>query len=319
MPAATPVPFVCPECHGNLDTGPSTYTCPSCARVYPVIDGIPDFRLKPDRYLSIDEDRAKGLAVVERASSYADALRVYYGMVDDLPEWRKQKYIVRKLREREIGEQTWLDAGMPPGPFLDVGCGTGGLALAAAKREQPVVAVEAAFRWLAIARMQAGGADVSWVCANAEALPFADGAFPSVAAIDLVEHVVEPSRALREMHRVLAGGAGRLYLETNNALSWLHEPHVRLPGVGWLPRARQLRYVRWARGMDYSRVRLLRPGELRKLAAEAGLTAERLEAAPMRGAPAWVAALDRGLGSVPGYNRIAPRTLLSARKERGCC
>lgn len=271
--------------------------------------------------MSIEEDRAKGLAVLEKAASYEEALRVYYGMVDDLPEWRKEQYVARKLGERVLGREICADAPVGDGPMLDLGCGTGGVALAAAERGAPVVAVDVAFRWLVIARMQRLASDgaIVWICANAEALPFADGSFRSVVAVDLVEHLTEPDRGVAEMARVLAGGTGSgAYLETNNRWSWLPEPHVRLPWVGWLPRVWQLLYVRWLRGMDYSRVRLMGGGEVRELLAGSGFAVPSLQAAPVRGAGGFGRRLARGadalLGDVPGLRWMAARIGILAHK-----
>ena len=45
-------------------------------------------------------------------------------------------------------------------------------------------------------------AAASFAVADAEALPFADGEFGLVAAIELLEHVEDPARALAELARV---------------------------------------------------------------------------------------------------------------------
>ena len=55
-------PYCCPRCHGPLESNPNNYTCPTCPAVYPIIAGIPDFRLYPDPYISLEADRAKGQA-----------------------------------------------------------------------------------------------------------------------------------------------------------------------------------------------------------------------------------------------------------------
>lgn len=55
-----------------------------------------------------------------------------------------------------------------------------------------------------------------------EALPFRDGAFTHVMAMNVLEHTPNPGLALREFHRVLAPG-GEVRLQTDNAAClWYH-------------------------------------------------------------------------------------------------
>ncbi len=37
--------FQCPSCQGDLALGPGSYLCHTCARIYPISDGIVDFRI----------------------------------------------------------------------------------------------------------------------------------------------------------------------------------------------------------------------------------------------------------------------------------
>ncbi len=56
-----------------------------------------------------------------------------------------------------------------------------------------------------------------FVNADAHDLPFEDGAFDSVVALDLLCHLGNPSRALREFHRVMREG-GLLVLDNTNSV-----------------------------------------------------------------------------------------------------
>ena len=60
--------FVCARCKGELNG----YRCEACSLEFPVLCGIPDFRLFADPYIGIAEDRAKGAAL---ELSYAIRLR----------------------------------------------------------------------------------------------------------------------------------------------------------------------------------------------------------------------------------------------------
>jgi SAM-dependent methyltransferase len=97
---------------------------------------------------------------------------------------------------------------------------------------------------------------VSLVACSAEHLPFRDDSFDLVVAGDVIEHVPDPVAMVRSCHRVLRGG-GSLWLATPNRLSPTPEPHVRLWGVGYLPRPLGRAYVRLARGTDYHEINTL--------------------------------------------------------------
>ncbi|MBI5105225.1 MAG: hypothetical protein HZB46_09635, partial [Solirubrobacterales bacterium] len=64
---------------------------------------------------------------------------------------------------------------------------------------------------------------------------------------------------------------GVLFLATPNRFSLGLEPHVRLWGVGWLPRSLAPRYVRAVRHAPYDHVRLLSGRALRRMLSAPGL------------------------------------------------
>ncbi len=317
--AALGVRLVCPACRGELAEQASTLECRQCSTKFPVVSGIADLRLFPDRFLSIEQDRAKGLAAVEQSKGrgFRAALDAYWSMTPELDPALAAHHIRRQLGEIEVGRAMLEELGDVGAPLLDVGCGSGGFLGAAGERGASIVGVDAAFRWLLIGRerLREMGLDPPLVCANAETLPFADGDFPTISANDLFEHLVGLPEALSEIARTLAPG-GRLHASTNNRYSLLPEPHVRLMGVGWLPRGWQAAYVRALRRHDYSRVRLLGAGELRRLFREAGLEIESLRAAPIHALH--LEGLSRRLAdtsnALPWPPVVAPRIALRARK-----
>ena len=114
------------------------------------------------------------------------------------------------FRGQTIKGRLVREAGIRPGErVLDVGCGTGTLAILL-KREQPeatVVGVDGDPAILEIARRKAlaSGTDVQWDRGFAQDLPYPDESF-DVAVSSLVLHHLsheDKVRALLEVHRVL--------------------------------------------------------------------------------------------------------------------
>ena len=92
---------------------------------------------------------------------------------------------------------------------LDVGCGTGRLAVALAERGAKVWGVDPSEEMLAQARL-AAGKKVGLKRGSGEALPFKDGWFDRVV-LRLVVHLLDRQQALPELERVLAPGGRALF------------------------------------------------------------------------------------------------------------
>lgn len=107
-----------------------------------------------------------------------------------------------------------LDAEPPrPGDrILDVGCGTGLVALQAAERLRAagsVAGIDINPGMLELARSLPGAEAVEWRVGDATALPYADASLDLVYCHHTLQFVPERGRALSEMRRVLTPG-GRL-------------------------------------------------------------------------------------------------------------
>jgi SAM-dependent methyltransferase len=104
---------------------------------------------------------------------------------------------------RALGERMVEFARFPEGMLLDVGCGTGSLTQAMAKRD-PAVGIDIALPYVDYARKQDDRS--RFVVGEASQLPFTGGAFAGAAAQLVLNFVADPVGALREMRRVTRKG-----------------------------------------------------------------------------------------------------------------
>lgn len=111
----------------------------------------------------------------------------------------------RNLLVRAV-EQLAPDSNLVP-RFLDVGCGTGGT-LEKLVPFGEVVGLD--MEALALSYCQRRGI-TQLVQASATAMPFAEGTFSAVVALDVLEHIPDDRGAAAEIARVLAPG-GMLYV-----------------------------------------------------------------------------------------------------------
>jgi SAM-dependent methyltransferase len=125
------------------------------------------------------------------------------------------------FRGRRAVLRALVDRADPPRParILDAGCGTGRNLVEFGDRG-PAVGVDPSAQAVAFCR-QRGLEGVTQ--ATLESLPFEDGSFDLLFAFDVIEHIEDDERALRELRRVAAPGA-RLVV-TVPAYSWLWSAH----------------------------------------------------------------------------------------------
>ncbi len=260
----------CPVCREDLDARATEYECTGCNRAFPIRYGIPDFRLEPDPYISIERENAKIDGFYRNGRTFEQMLAAYYALTPESPPVLHSRYIssMHASEARGAGIVSKISHLYPDTrhtTFLDVGCGTGGLTIAAMKSYATVIGVDVALRWLVMGRQRLAeeGIDAPFICANAESLPFREKVFDAAAADAVIEHVNDSEQMRDEVLRVLQPGAPWFFV-TNNRFSVLPEPHVRLWGFGFLPRPLMETVSRLVRRTPY-RARLHSRRELREL------------------------------------------------------
>src|SRR6266568_7558548 len=105
--------LACPACAASLVRNDRSYHCSSCHRHYPIRFGIPDFRLAPDPYISIEDEIKKIERFTSPRRSFADSIKKYYELTPESPPELHSHYvaamdaainrgaaILRKLRAR---------------------------------------------------------------------------------------------------------------------------------------------------------------------------------------------------------------------------
>ncbi len=271
--------YLCPACRTATVPHSAAWHCPACGRDFPVLFGIADFRLAPDPYLSLADERAKAarLHAFARGHSFEETLAEYYRITDDVPPDMALRFAAYVRTGVARGRAVLARFEPDGGAVLDAGCGAGGLLVAAAAEGRPATGLDIALRWLVIAQKQLeeAGLSAELVCADIAAPPFPDGRFAHIVAADLFEHLPDQARAAARIRALLAPG-GRLFATGANRFTLARYPLAGLWGVGFLPRGLRRRYVTWRRGFDTLRhARPVSPAGLAGLLRRAGFQGVR--------------------------------------------
>jgi SAM-dependent methyltransferase len=127
------------------------------------------------------------------------------------------------------------------GDVLDLGTGTGGVALAFANCPRyRVSAIDVGQNRILRKVTQATGLPLRYALANGLELPYREEAFDTVLLIEAIEHISRPALLGREIFRVLRPG-GVCLVSTPARLRYVlgRDPHYGVPFVAGLPNAVQ--------------------------------------------------------------------------------
>ncbi len=193
---------------------------------------------------------------------------------------------------------------VPPGPTLDLGCGTGLLAERVARAGYAVVGLDPSRGMLARLRDRYPG--ILTVVGDGTTLPFADDHFALTYCVAVLHHIADPvavRQTLREMARVTRSGG--------HILIWDHNPR----NPYWPLLMRRV-------PQDTGAERLIPEGEVLAGLAQGearALISAQLGLMPDFAPPPLVgvlAALERRVEAVPGLRRLCAHNVVLARKSR---
>lgn len=132
-----------------------------------------------------------------------DSFHSFERSIDEWHFW----YAVRREILAQYLDRVKLPASHPR--LLDLGCGTGGSSLVLARYGE-VVGLD---RSMTPFKLSMDRPYAHRVLADIERLPFADGSFDAVAALDVLEHLDDDIAGAKEVYRVLKpGGAAVVFV-----------------------------------------------------------------------------------------------------------
>lgn len=197
-----------------------------------------------------------------------------------LYQQHKRYNLEAEARADDIAGALCLPADLSGYRVLDVGSGTGGIAVGLARRGAEVFALEPndthpLLMQVALARAREAGVYIHPIIARGEEIPCAEGQFDLVILNDVIEHAHNPRAIVHECARVLSR-RGLLYLSTPNKYSLpqiLREGHSGLFGVSLLPPRLAAFYVVKVRRAKqrYTVGRIHSYGAVKRFLEEAGL------------------------------------------------
>jgi len=151
---------------------------------------------------------------------------------------------------------------------LDLGCGFGGGLFPLSEFFEHAIGIDIVLPYLILAKKrldEEGIHNVTLIRSSAENLPFEDNTFDFINATDVIEHIPDQRRFISEAYRVLRPGGYFCFNSPNRFSIFTREPHVKLWGVGFLPRSLMPVYVKTRKDIDYKGKRLLSYLELMKI------------------------------------------------------
>jgi 2-polyprenyl-3-methyl-5-hydroxy-6-metoxy-1,4-benzoquinol methylase len=185
---------VCPICHGELSLLDKSIACNGCERIFPVVDGIPEFMSDVHRSEKINE----------LSNTYDSASLKYSGSAKSCGYSGHTGFISRLNVLRR-----WIDFDkINVEKIIDIGCGTGLMTEQLAKNND-VWGIDISLGLLKTAREKG----LKTLMASADLLPFNSNDFNMVVCIGVIPYYKNPTRIFSEICRV-TGPEGKMIVSS---------------------------------------------------------------------------------------------------------
>jgi ubiquinone/menaquinone biosynthesis C-methylase UbiE len=219
--------LVCPQCHGDLVRVDAAFNCPRCAKLYPMVDEVPQFDLpNPDAPVPDAAAPAAPAANLPRAADESrDVRRDYWNRgwearlhgdhafllgLASRSEW--VSYLQPAIAELTArGHVTCIEANretLRGRTVLDIGCGGGATSATFGYYGAQYIGLDHssnAARY-SLRHLRGAGGDGFTVQGNAESLPIRDGSIDVVYSNGVLHHTPNFLTAMDEAYRVLRPG-----------------------------------------------------------------------------------------------------------------
>jgi len=217
-PGPSRVACACPVCHGPLEARADAVDCPVCRRSYARIGGGIDFlgevtnvhtRVQRAIYEG-DQEANAPLAYRDREEHRRRIEELYAHTAATGIPFDTMKDAMNGVMFERVG----FERGME---ILDIGAGSGHLlSLLGCRYGTRGTGVD--ISELALRRvLEFNPLELRFLLADAERLPFADGAFDRVISFDVLEHLPNQRVALTEAARVVRPGGKLLFYAISDA------------------------------------------------------------------------------------------------------
>lgn len=175
--------LACPSCHSNLKKFGNKLLCCSCQKIYPLKNDIPiliDLKKLPQHF-------QKQISYFEQ-----DSLKYNYQL-----KWWQKSYINRLENNFKLNKKSVL---------VDIGTGSGYIALEMAKRGLQVIACDLTFKSLILLKKITQKKNLEnklfLVCCSAEYLPLKDEIADYIVANAVLEHLPQEKKSIDEINRI---------------------------------------------------------------------------------------------------------------------